>query len=63
VLSFGRSVYTEVVFRIPASNNGMHPTANSELLIVSLGGFGVECEADDAGRWTASFCVEGDKLT
>jgi hypothetical protein len=31
-------------------NNGMHPSANSVLLIVSLDGFEVECAAGDARR-------------
>jgi catechol 2,3-dioxygenase-like lactoylglutathione lyase family enzyme len=35
-----------------APSNGMHPTANSAALIVSLDGFEVECAAGDAGRWT-----------
>ena len=29
---------------------GMHPSANSELLIARLGRRGVECAAGDAGR-------------
>jgi len=32
-------------------NNGMHPTANSVLLIENLNGFEVECAAGDAGRY------------
>ena len=32
------------------SNNGMHPTASSAVLIENLGGFEVECAAGDAGR-------------
>ena len=43
--------------RLRVAHNGMHPTANSAALIVSLNACSVVCAAGDAGRSASSFSV------
>ena len=45
--------YRRVPLTDAASNNGMHPTANSAALIENSCGFEVGCAAGDAGRYAA----------